>query len=50
MRKVVSLFLAALLLSGCIAEWKSNRSGHRWHNGPGTTPPPDVGSGSAATP
>jgi hypothetical protein len=50
MRKMVTLFLAALLLSGCVAEWKSHKTGARWHNGPGTTPPPDVESGSATTP
>lgn len=50
MRKAIALFLAALLLSGCVAQWKSNKTGPRWHDGPGTTPPPDVESGTAATP
>ncbi len=50
MRKALTLLLAALLLSGCVAEWKSNRTGPRWKEGPGTTPPQDVQSGTAVTP
>lgn len=50
MRNAVAILLAALMLSGCMAEWKSPRNGQRWHEGPGTTPPPDVQSGTYATP
>jgi hypothetical protein len=50
MRKAITMLIAALLLSGCVAEWKSHRAGPRWHEGPGTTPPPDVQSGTLATP
>jgi hypothetical protein len=50
MRKIVTLFLTALLLSGCVVEWKSNREGPRWHDIVPTTPPPDVASATLGTP
>jgi hypothetical protein len=38
MRQILTIALSALLLCGCIAEWKSNRTGPRWNDGPHTTP------------
>jgi hypothetical protein len=30
MKQILVIALSAVVLSGCIAEWKSNRSGPRW--------------------
>jgi len=38
MRRILAIALCALMLSGCIAEWKSNQTGPRWHDGPGIQP------------
>jgi hypothetical protein len=50
MRLTLAVALSALMLCGCVANWHSNRTGPRWTEGPGTTPPPDVASGSLMVP
>jgi hypothetical protein len=47
---LIVVALSALMLSSCVANWPSNRTGPRWKDGPGTTPPPDVASGSVMVP
>jgi len=50
MKLILIVALSALMLSSCVANWPSNRTGPRWKDGPGTTPPPDVASGSVMVP
>jgi hypothetical protein len=50
MKRILVIALSALMLAGCVAEWKSNRTGPRWKEGPGTSAPPDIQSGTAMTP
>lgn len=38
MRLLLTITLCALMLSGCIAEWKSNRTGPRWKDQPASQP------------
>ena len=38
MRRILTIALCALLLSGCVAQWPSNRSGARFTEGPGMQP------------
>jgi hypothetical protein len=53
MRRILAIALCALMLSGCIAEWKSPRTGPRWKDGPGPasnqgTSGVDMGQGNHA--
>ena len=34
MKQVLTIALCALMLSGCVANWSSNRTGPRWRDGP----------------
>jgi hypothetical protein len=38
MKRILVVALSALMLSGCIAEWKSNRTGPRWKDQPASQP------------
>jgi PBP1b-binding outer membrane lipoprotein LpoB len=38
MRRFLAIALSALMLSGCMAEWKSNKTGPRWKEQPAATP------------
>ena len=38
MRLAVTILLTALILSGCVANWPSNRTGPRWTSGPNMQP------------
>jgi hypothetical protein len=35
MRRILTIPLCALMLSGCMANWKSPRTGPRWKDTPG---------------
>jgi PBP1b-binding outer membrane lipoprotein LpoB len=37
MRRILTITICALMLSGCMAEWKSPRSGLRFTSGPQDT-------------
>jgi hypothetical protein len=50
MRLALTIALSTLMLSGCMADWPSHKTGPRWKEGPGTTQPPDVQSGSILVP
>jgi PBP1b-binding outer membrane lipoprotein LpoB len=47
MRRILTITICALMLSGCMAEWKSPRSGLRFTSGPQDT---DVASDHRRTP
>ena len=34
MRLILTIAISALVLSGCVANWPSNRTGPRWTGGP----------------
>ena len=38
MKHVLTIALAALLLTGCVAQWPSHRTGSRWVGGPDVHP------------
>jgi Prokaryotic membrane lipoprotein lipid attachment site len=38
MRRIVTIAVSVLLLSGCIAQWPSNRTGPRFTGGPDISP------------
>jgi hypothetical protein len=38
MRLILTIALSALVLTGCIANWPSNRTGPRWAGGPDIGP------------
>jgi len=48
MKRILAIALSTLMLSGCIAEWKSGRTGPRWKDQPAATHPdsPDSGPGA----
>jgi hypothetical protein len=50
MRRILTIAVATLMLTGCMADWKSPRTGSRWTSGPNLAPVSDYGrTGSANT-
>jgi hypothetical protein len=49
MRLILTITLSALMLSGCMANWPSHRTGPRWQGQPSdnsnANPPPPGGGG-----
>jgi hypothetical protein len=50
MTRLLAIALSALLLSGCIAEWKSDRTGPRWNDQPNASNPQPYGGGVVVNP
>jgi|GEM_PF-4970245 len=43
MTRLLAIALSTLLLSGCMAEWKSNKTGPRWMDQPNASQPETFG-------
>jgi len=39
MKRILAIALSALMLSGCVAEWKNPRGPQRWKDQPGVSNP-----------
>jgi hypothetical protein len=52
MKLILTIALSAFMLSGCMAEWPSHRTGPRFTSGPGLSPigasPSNTGGGGEA--
>jgi hypothetical protein len=46
MRLILTIALSALMLSGCVANWPSNKTGPRWRDGGNVGSAMDSGGGS----
>ena len=50
MRHILTIALSIFVLSGCMAEWPSNRTGPRFNEGPNLQPFYDSNPGAIAPP
>jgi hypothetical protein len=48
MRRILTIAFATLMLTGCMADWKSPRTGSRWASGPDLAPTSDNGRTASA--
>jgi PBP1b-binding outer membrane lipoprotein LpoB len=50
MKHILTIALCALMLSGCMAEWKSPRTGQRWKDTPANAGGNSPSQGTACNP